>query len=80
MSAPLAPWEVVSFPAGHAGVHQILNRATEPARVLIAATSDVPEVAEQVDNQQLVVITGDGLRLLPLSAPITADPGLQRDE
>ena len=47
----------MSFPAGPAGVHQILNRATEPARVLIAATSDVPEVAEQVENRQLVIIT-----------------------
>jgi len=76
----LAPGEVVSFPAGPAGVHQILNRATEPARVLIAATNDLPEVAEQVENQQLVVITDDGLRLLPLTAPITADRGAQRDE
>ena len=58
----------------------MLNRATETARVLIAATSDVPEVAEQVENQQLVIITGDGLRLLPLTAPITADPRAQRDE
>ena len=67
----LAPGEIVSFPVGSAGVHQILNRAAEPARVLIAATNDIPEVAEQVENQQLAVITGDGLRLLPMTAPIT---------
>lgn len=67
----LTPGEVVSFPAGPDGVHQILNRAAEPARVLIAATNDVPEVAEQVENQQLAVVTGDGLRLLPVTAPIT---------
>ena len=70
----------MSFPAGPAGVHHILNRATEPARVLIAAASDVPKVAEQLENQQLVIITGDGLRLLPLTAPITADPRAQRHE
>ncbi len=68
----LAQGEVVSLPAGRAGAHQILNRATEPARVLIVATNDLPEVAEQVENQQLDVITGDGLRPLPLTAPITA--------
>jgi hypothetical protein len=56
--------------AANLGVHQILNRATEPARVLIFATSAVPKVAEQVENQQLVVITGDGLRLLSLTAPM----------
>jgi hypothetical protein len=66
--------------AANLGVHQILNRATEPARVLIAATSDVPKVAKQVENQQLVNITGDGLRLPPLTAPITADPQAQRDD
>ena len=67
----LEPGEVVSFPAGPSGVHQILNRAS-PARVLIVATNDVPEVAEQVENGQLAVITDDGLRLQPLSEPITA--------
>jgi len=39
---------------------------------LIVATNDVPEVAEQVENGQLAVITDDGLRLQPLSEPITA--------
>jgi uncharacterized cupin superfamily protein len=76
----LAPGEVVSFPAGRAGVHQIVNRATEPARVLIAATNDVPEVAEQVENEQLVVITVDGLRLSPLTAPIAAGREALGDE
>jgi uncharacterized cupin superfamily protein len=76
----LVPGEVVSFPAGPAGVHQILNRANESARVLIAATNDLPEVAEQVENEQLAVITGDGLRLMPLTALITAAPGAPRDE
>ena len=64
--------EVVSFPAGPSGVHQILNRAAEPVRVLIVATNDVPEVAEQVENRQLAIITGDGLRLQPLTDPLAA--------
>jgi hypothetical protein len=32
-------------------------------RVLIAATNELPEVAEQAESQQLAVITPDGLRL-----------------
>ena len=59
----LAPGEVVAFPAGPAGTHQVLNRAAEPARVLICATTEVPEVAEQIEEERTAVITADGLRL-----------------
>lgn len=62
----LAPGEVVAFLPGRSGVHQVLNRATQPARVLIVATNDLPEVAEQVESGQLAIITNDGLRLQPL--------------
>ncbi len=69
----LKPGEVVAFLAGSAGTHQILNRSRSAARVLICATNDLPEVAEQVENSLVAVITTDGLRLLPdqpkLSAP-----------
>ena len=61
----LAPGEVVSFPAGPAGAHQILNRSAQAARVLICATNNLPEVAEQVVTATLAVITESGLRLLP---------------
>jgi uncharacterized cupin superfamily protein len=70
----LAAGELVAFPAGPDGVHQIVNRAPEPARILIAATNELPEVAEQVESQQLAVITSSGLRMLPLTAPIAGDP------
>lgn len=63
--------EVVAFLPGPSGTHQILNRAAEPARVLIVATNDLPEVAEQPENQQMAILTTDGLRLLPLAPPIT---------
>jgi len=68
----LSPGEVVAFPVGPAGTHQVLNRSAEPARVLICATNNVPEVAEQVENDILAVITPEGLRLLPTSDPVTA--------
>jgi uncharacterized cupin superfamily protein len=68
----LEPGEVVAFPVGPAGVHQILNRSRGPARVLICATNDVPEVAEQVENDTLAVITPSGLQLVTASAPVIA--------
>jgi uncharacterized cupin superfamily protein len=68
----LEPGAVVAFPAGPSGTHQVLNRAAEPARVLIAATNDLPEVAEQVEQQQLAIITDPGLRLQPLTDPVSA--------
>lgn len=68
----LAPGDVVAFPVGPDGTHQILNRSGESARVLICATNELPEVAEQVENDALAVITSAGLRLVPASAPVIA--------
>jgi len=68
----LQPGDIVSFPVGPDGTHQILNRATTSARVLICATNDQPEVAEQVENNTLAIITPSGLRLVPDSPPVTA--------
>jgi uncharacterized cupin superfamily protein len=59
----LAPGAVVSFPAGREGTHQVLNRGTEPARVLICSTNDLPEVAEQVETGITVVLTAEYDRL-----------------
>ena len=60
----LRPGEVVAFRAGPEGVHQVLNRAAAPARVLICATTELPEVAEQPEEGRTAVITTDGLRLV----------------
>lgn len=59
----LATGEVVSFPPGRAGTHQILNRAAAPARVLVCSTNDLPEVAEQVETGLTVVLTDEYDRL-----------------
>jgi uncharacterized cupin superfamily protein len=53
----LARGEVVSFPPGREGTHQILNRGAAPARVLVCSTNDLPEVAEQVETGITVVLT-----------------------
>ncbi len=68
----LAPGEVVAFLPGPAGTHQVLNRGDRPSRVLICATAELPEVAEQVEDDRLAIITGDGLRLVPSSPAVTA--------
>ena len=36
--------EIVSFPVGEAGAHQIVNRSDEPARMLAFSTSGAPDV------------------------------------
>ena len=59
----LATGEVVSFPPGQAGAHQIVNRAAAPARVLICSTNDLPEVAEQIETGLTVVLTSEYDRL-----------------
>jgi uncharacterized cupin superfamily protein len=60
---PLATGEVVSFPPGREGTHQILNRSAAPARVLVCSTNDLPEVAEQVETGLTVVLTSEYDRL-----------------
>ena len=64
--------EVVAFPVGPEGTNQVVNRARTPARVLICATNIVPEVAEQVENDTLAVVTPSGLQLVTASAPVIA--------
>jgi uncharacterized cupin superfamily protein len=59
----LATGEVVSFPPGREGTHQILNRAAATARVLVCSTNDLPEVAEQVETGLTVVLTSEYDRL-----------------
>ena len=59
----LATGEVVSFPPGREGTHQIVNRAAAPARVLVCSTNDLPEVAEQVETGLTVVLTSEYDRL-----------------
>lgn len=68
----LSPGEIVAFPTGRDGIHQILNRSAQPARVLICATADLPEIAEQTEANGLAVITEDGLRLLPRTPTVRA--------
>jgi uncharacterized cupin superfamily protein len=54
----LEPGELVAFPAGRRGAHQVLNRSDESARVLIASTMVYPEVVEHPDSVKVLAISG----------------------
>jgi uncharacterized cupin superfamily protein len=46
----LAEGEVVAFPAGEDGAHQIVNRDQEPARFFVLSTMIAPELTEYPDT------------------------------
>jgi uncharacterized cupin superfamily protein len=57
----LAPGDVVFFPKGPEGAHQVVNRTEEPARYLIAASHVSPEVVEHVDSGKVLAMSQLGL-------------------
>jgi uncharacterized cupin superfamily protein len=59
--------EVVSFPPGEDGAHQVVNRSEEPARMLALSTSGEPDVVVQPDADKVGAFErrpeGGGMRL-----------------
>jgi Cupin domain len=55
--------DVVCFPRGRAGAHQMINRSDDPARVLMLSTTVQPDVVEYLDTDRVLVhdATGDHL-------------------
>ena len=49
----LRPGDVVCFPAGPDGAHQVRNDADEPTRVLMLSTLRSPDVVRYVDSDKL---------------------------
>ena len=45
--------EVVHFPVGPDGAHQLMNRSSEPVRYVFASNRPSPEVVEYPDTRQL---------------------------
>jgi uncharacterized cupin superfamily protein len=45
--------EVVGFPTGEAGAHQVVNRTADPVRFLAISTSGVPDVVLYPDSGKL---------------------------
>jgi uncharacterized cupin superfamily protein len=49
----LATGEVVSFPRGEAGAHQVVNRGEEEARILLISEMNAPEVVVRPESGKL---------------------------
>jgi uncharacterized cupin superfamily protein len=45
----LEPGEVVVFPTGEEGAHQVVNKSDEPVRFLAFSNSGAPEIVIQLD-------------------------------
>ena len=54
----LIPGDVVAFPAGENGAHQVVNRSAEPARVLVVSTMNAPDITTYPDSGKLMAATG----------------------
>jgi uncharacterized cupin superfamily protein len=67
-SRPLRVGDVVAFPRGPVGAHEVRNDTSEPARVLILSTRENVEVAVYPDSGKVGGsanrLTGDWIRLL----------------
>jgi uncharacterized cupin superfamily protein len=55
----LEPGDVVVFPEGPEGAHQVINRTEEPVRVLIMSTKNEPGVAVYPDSDKLGIFPGN---------------------
>jgi len=53
----LPPGEIVSFPVGRDGAHQIANRTEEPVRVLLVSEMNAPEVSFYPDSNKILAGT-----------------------
>ena len=63
----LAEGDVVAFPRGERGAHQVVNRTDEPVRVLIVSEMNAPEVVVRPESGKLSAFgrppggVGDGI-------------------
>jgi uncharacterized cupin superfamily protein len=55
----LQPFDVVFFPMGPAGAHQVRNDSDDPARVLMWSMLVVPTATAYPDSDKVAVWTGD---------------------
>lgn len=63
----LEPGDVVHFPKGPAGAHQVWNATGEPTRHVVASTKSSPEVCEYPDSGKLLAMArADSQRGKPL--------------
>lgn len=65
--------DVVAFPRGESGLHQVSNRTDAPIRVLMLSTLIMPEVVEYRDSGKLGARNAKGERI------VLARPGARLD-
>jgi uncharacterized cupin superfamily protein len=51
----LAEGDVVGFPRGKEGAHQVINRTEAPVRVLMLSTMISPEITEYLDSGKILL-------------------------
>ncbi|MQA75564.1 MAG: cupin domain-containing protein [Solirubrobacterales bacterium] len=49
----LAEGEVVAFPAGEGGAHQVVNRGEDPVRVLLVSEMNAPDVVVRPESNKI---------------------------
>ena len=55
----LSPLDVVFFPRGPEGAHQVLNDTDEPVRILMWSTIVIPTATAYPDSDKIGIWTGD---------------------
>src|SRR4051812_11094492 len=62
----LSEGDVVCFPIGQAGAHQVSNRTDVPVRVLMLSTLNAPDIIEYPDSGKIGVddATGEGILMI----------------
>jgi len=60
----LSEGDVVCFPRGKAGAHQIINRTEAPIRVLMLSSAIQPDVIEYLDTNRVLANDGTGRPLI----------------
>jgi uncharacterized cupin superfamily protein len=73
----LAEGEVVSFPVGERGAHQVQNRTDEAVRILMISEMNAPEIALYPDSGKLGVFgRAPGSRAEGLETYLSSEAGL----
>jgi len=60
----LAEGDVVAFPRGEEGLHQVINRTQEPIRVLMLSSMIRPDLVHYADSGKYGARDADGNRVL----------------
>lgn len=60
----MAAGDVVCFPEGPEGAHRVLNRGSEPARILVLSTTALPVTAHYPDSGKLLIRDAGGSSLV----------------